>query len=58
MLVMIIEVEVWIVMTYRGKGQNPCWFHSLIHILKKKSQYVIASSLLVLPICSTDYFNY
>jgi len=43
---------------YREKGWNLCWFCSLIHILKKKSQYVIAGPLLVLPTCPTDYFYY
>jgi len=43
---------------YREKEWNLCWFCSLIHILKKKSQYVIAGPLLVLPTCPTDYFYY
>ena len=46
------------VIIYIGKEQNLCWFCSLICILRKKSQYVIASPLLVLPTCPTDYFNY
>jgi len=49
MIVIMIVVVVWAVMMYIGKEQNLCWFCSLIHILKKKSQCVIASSLLVLP---------
>ena len=46
-------------MYIRGE-QNPCWFHSLSHILKMTvSLYMIAGPLLVLPIqllTTSDYY--
>ena len=35
-----------------------CWTQSPTHTPNSKSQYVIASTLLILPTCSTDYFVY
>ena len=43
-------------MMYIKEKQNLCWFHFLIRTLKKKSQYVIANSFLILPTHSTYYF--
>jgi len=56
MMVMMVVVVVWVVMMYIKKEQNLCWFCFLIHTLKKKSHYVIADPLFVLPICPTNYF--
>ena len=54
----VVVVMVVIVICIRGE-QNPCWFHSLSHILKMTvSLYVIAGPLLVLPtqlLTSSDY---
>jgi len=58
MMVMIMVVILLAVITYIGEEWNLCWFCSLIHILRKKSQYVIAGPLLVLPTYSTDCFYY
>jgi len=57
-MVIMIMVVVLAVMTYIGEEHNLCWFYSLICILRKKSQYVIASLLPVLSTCPTDYFYY
>jgi len=54
----MIEVVMWVVMMCKEEGQNLCWFHFLLCILKKKSWYVVASSLSILPTCSTDCFYY
>ena len=56
MTVMIMVVVVLVVLIYIEEEQNLCWFHFLICIPKKKSRYVIAGPLLVLPTCPTDYF--
>jgi len=58
MLVMMIEVVMWVVMMCKEEGQNLCWFHFLLCILKKKSWYVVAGSLPILPTCPTDCFSY
>ena len=49
-------VVVWAEMMYIEEKQNLCWFCFLIRTLKKKSQYVIADPLLILPTHSTYYF--
>ena len=41
---------------YEGRVEL-CWFHFPIYTLKKKSQYVIAGSFLVLPTRPTNYFS-
>ena len=48
-------VMMMVVMMYIKKEWNLHWFCFLIHTLTKKSWYVIAGSLLVLPILSTNY---
>ena len=54
--VMMMMVVVLVVLIYIEEEQNLCWFRFPICIPKKKSQYVIAGPLLVLPTCPTDYF--
>jgi len=58
MIVIIVVVVVLVVMMCIEEEQNLYWFCSLIRILRKKSWYVIAGSLFILPIYSTDYFYY
>ena len=58
MIVMMMIVVGLVMMTCIEKEQNLCWFRFLICILRKKSRYVIAGPLLVLPTCPTDYFYY
>ena len=57
-MIIVVVVIVVIVIYIRGE-QNPCWFHSLSHILKMTvSLYVIAGPLLVLPTQLLTTSNY
>jgi len=55
-MVIMIVVVVWVVIIYIKKEWNLCKFCFLIHTPKKKSQYIIVGSLLVLPTYPTNYF--
>ena len=55
----VVVVPVVMVMCIK-RAQNRCWFRSLTHTPKMKSQYVIAGLLLTLPtlLLTTSSTNY
>ena len=57
-MVMMMVVVGLAVMTCVGEEQNLYWFCFLICILRRKSRYVIAGPLFVLPTYPTRYFYY